>query len=452
MLKTGKSAGLDNVQAEHFKFADTRLICLLTMLFNSIVSHGYMPPNLMKSVIVPIIKDKRGQVTDKNNYRPIAMTSVSSKILELLILERYSDALSTTHNQFGFKEAHGTDLCIFTLKQVIEFYRLQGSPVYICYLDASKAFDRINHWTLFTKILKRDIPTIIVRLLVFWYTHQQFCVRWGQTISSLFITSNGVRQGGIMSPILFNVYMNDLSIKLTKLGVGCKINGVFINHLLYADDSCLLAPSPSALQRLLSLCEEFAYQNTVIFNESKTKCMVVKPRNLKKLYIPTIILNNKPLVFTEEQKYLGVFLSSNLSDDRDIVRHVRGVYGRGNMLISKFKFCSDDVKEHLFLSYCANVYGGPLWYQYKTSVYKKAVVAYNDIYRSLFKIQRGVSMSALYVQKDINSFNVIVRKLSYGLMNRLSLSDNILIKCITSSLFYMCYSSLTLKWNDNLFV
>ena len=145
MLKTGKSPGLDNVQAEHFKFADTRLICLLSMLFNSIVSHGYMPQNLMKSVIVPIIKDKRGQVTDRNNYRPIAITSVSSKILELLILERYSDALSTTHNQFGFKEAHGTDLCIFTLKQVIEFYRLQGSPVYICYLDAYKEFDRINH-------------------------------------------------------------------------------------------------------------------------------------------------------------------------------------------------------------------------------------------------------------------------------------------------------------------
>ena len=147
-----------------------------------------------------------------------------------------------------------------------------------------------------------------------------------------------------MSPILFNVYMNDLSVKLTNLGVGCKINGIFINHLLYADDSCLLAPSPSALQQLLSLCEEFANQNTVIFNETKTKCMVVKPKNLKTLYIPAITLNNKPLVFTAEQKYLGVFMSSNLSDDRDILRHVRGVYSRGNMLISKFRFCSDDVK------------------------------------------------------------------------------------------------------------
>ena len=207
VLKSGKSA----VQSEHFKFSHTKINVLLCILFNCIMSHGYMPSKLMETVIVPIIKDKRGQVTDKNNYRPIAITSVSSKVFELLILERYSSELETTHNQFGFKSDHGTDMCIFTLKQVIEYYKMQGSPVYICYLDASKAFDRINHWKLFEKMLKRNIPIVVIRILMYWYCNQQFCVHWGSNMSALFNVSNGVRQGGIMSPILFNLYMNDQS-------------------------------------------------------------------------------------------------------------------------------------------------------------------------------------------------------------------------------------------------
>ena len=115
-------------------------------------------------------------------------------------------------------------------------------------------------------------------------------------------------------------------------------------------------------------------------------------------------------------------------------------------------FCSEDVKNCLFQSYCANVYAGPLWCIYKRTTYKKSVVAYNDVYRSLFSIKRGTSISAIYVQNDLSSFNVIMRKLSYGLKCRLEASDNVLIKGIISSLFYMSKSSLTKRWRDNLYV
>ena len=157
----------------------------------------------METIIVPIIKDKKGLVTDKDNYRPIAVTSVLSKLIELVLLERMNLNLGTACNQFGFKSRHGTDMCVFTLKQIIEYYNLRCSPVYICYLDASKAFDRINHWCLFKKLLNRNINLVLVRLLLFWYCNQTFCVRWGSTISPFFTVSNGVRQGGIMSPVLF---------------------------------------------------------------------------------------------------------------------------------------------------------------------------------------------------------------------------------------------------------
>ena len=118
--------------------------------------------------------------------------------------------LLTQENQFGFKKKHSTDLCIFTVKCTIKYYNMYNSPVYSCFLDASKAYDRVNHWTLFKKLLKRSISVIIVRILMFWYSNQNLCIKWGTQKSSFFTISNGVRQGGILSPVLFSIYMDDL--------------------------------------------------------------------------------------------------------------------------------------------------------------------------------------------------------------------------------------------------
>ena len=71
--------------------------------------------------------------------------------------------------------------------------------MYLCFIDASKAFDRVNHWTMFKKLLLRGVPPILVRLMLFWYRSQQICVRWGSAISTSFKFLNGVRQGGILS-------------------------------------------------------------------------------------------------------------------------------------------------------------------------------------------------------------------------------------------------------------
>ena len=95
-LKIGKSPGIDNLQSEHFKHANLSLSGLLCMIFNAMLSHGYVPSKLMETIIVPIIKDKNGLVTDKDNYRPIAITSVCSKLLELVILNKISDNFLTT--------------------------------------------------------------------------------------------------------------------------------------------------------------------------------------------------------------------------------------------------------------------------------------------------------------------------------------------------------------------
>ncbi len=94
------------------------------------------------------------------------------------------------------------------------------------FLDASKAFDRIKHSVLFKKLLNRGAPVYIVKLLMFWYENQTMFVRWAGVLSQPFGVGNGVRQGGILSPYLFNVYMDGLSDSLNESN---KIQGIKVD-------------------------------------------------------------------------------------------------------------------------------------------------------------------------------------------------------------------------------
>ena len=121
-MKKGKACGLEGIAAEHFIYADDVICVLLSMLFNCMLSHGYLPASFMISAILPIVKSKTGDTTAKSNYRPVAIVTACSKILESCIMHSIDPHLSTSDNQFGFKVEHSTDLCIFALKNVASYY------------------------------------------------------------------------------------------------------------------------------------------------------------------------------------------------------------------------------------------------------------------------------------------------------------------------------------------
>ena len=136
---------------------------------------------MLDTMIIPLVKNKSGKLSDSNNYRPVALANIVSKVFEHIILERCESFLYTSANQFGFKSAHSTDMCIYALRENFEYmyYTLCKTTIFITFLDTSNAFDRLNYWTLFKKLLNRGVPIYIVKIFVFWHVNQNMFVKWG---------------------------------------------------------------------------------------------------------------------------------------------------------------------------------------------------------------------------------------------------------------------------------
>ena len=132
------------------------------------------------------------------------------------------------------------------------------------------------------------------------------CIKWGLSTSSFFTVSNGVRQGGILSPRLSAVCVDDLSKHLHDARSGCFIGHQCINHVMYADDICLLAPSALGLQKLLEMCYGFSQDNAIIFNSLKSVYVVFRPKKYKLFCLP-VYLHREKLSRIHETKYLGCF-------------------------------------------------------------------------------------------------------------------------------------------------
>jgi hypothetical protein len=281
----------------------------------------------------------------------------------------------------------------------------------MCFLDAKKAFDRVNHWTLFKKLIERGAPVHIVKLLKYWYQHQQCSIKWGSSVSNPFQTTNGIRQGGLLSPLLFNVYVDSLHDQLSLSGVGCHIGDCCINAISYADDMVLLAPHVEALQMMLNVCEAEAATLDIEYNTSKTVCMLIRPEDMQRFpFRKNSVLNGTLLEYVDTFPYLGQLITKNHSDNAAISKQTRKLNAVGNQLVRKFNFCTTDVKVQLFKTYCYPIYCNALWSNFTRATVSKLRVSYNDIFRRLVGVPRRTSASLVFAAYDVDCLKVHCRK------------------------------------------
>ena len=199
----------------------------------------------------------------------------------------FGDVLSSDELQFGFQKYSSTTLCTWSAVETIYYYkRAGGSEVYCCLLDCKKAFDTVEHRKIFEKLRGR-LPVVFVRILLVIYVGQKCFVRWNSKNSCLFSVQNGVRQGAVLSPILFSLYVNDLIEILRASKIGCFISPKYFGIVAYADDILLIAPRRDALQRMVDMCETYMINNKISFRPTKTKslCFGVNKDLIKKITV-----------------------------------------------------------------------------------------------------------------------------------------------------------------------
>ena len=199
-----------------------------------------------------------------------------------------------------FKAQHSTDRCVFLLKQCVSSYIYKSSPMFTVLLDASKAFDKVSNSLLFKKLINRNVSSCCVRLLYFWYENQTMRVRWGAEVSKSFSVTNGVRQGSVLSPLLFSVYIDHLSYSLNQIATGYCVGDNCLNHLIYADDICCFGPSIEGVQELFDICSDYAHTHEISFNVKKTVGVIFPSKEIKVYSTPSIFPSGTKIKFSDK--------------------------------------------------------------------------------------------------------------------------------------------------------
>ena len=380
-LKSDKKDSIPNLRTSHFRHADRKLGVHISLLLHSMVSHGYCPGDFKLTTVVPIPKNQRKSLYSSDNYRGIALSSIIGKIFDYIILKNHSDILSSSDGQFGFKKGHSTMHCSYVVEEVISYYRSRDTPVYCVMLDASKAFDCVQYIKLFDLLLKKGLCPLVARFLANLYTCQIVRIKWGDHLTDSFRVRNGVKQGGVLSPILFNVYIDELLKTLKSTGIGCHIGNIFVGAFAYADDIILLAPRMSSLKHMLKVAEVFSVEYRITFNALKSKFLLFGrgvDRNTQ------ITIDGVILLASGCEIHLGISFGPD-ADTARINNSINDLYRKTNSLLAQFGHASSDVKYYLFNRFCMPLYGSQVW-NLSSSHVERFYVAWRKCVRRILNV------------------------------------------------------------------
>ena len=341
-LKSGKASGLDMLSAELIKHANEHFLNVFTKLFNKLLQTGTFPEEWSVGIIIVLFKG--GDEADLNNYRGITLLSIFGKFFLGVLLERLNYIISNfeilEQNQIGFRKGYQTSDHIFTFRAIIEnYFRNNKGPLYVCFVDFKKAFDSVDHKLLLQQLVTYGIKGNFLKVITSLYDKVKSCVRGNDSLTDIFPCNRGVRQGCLLSPVLFALYLNDLNRHITASSQGVLVDDIPVHSLLYADDLVLLGKDRKDLQSQLDALDNFSKSLKVEVNMDKTKVMLIqkqKSRAKFKKHKPWKI-GDKEVKECISYKYLGVTLKSNGSFSEHIDKIEEKALKSYFSLISKSK-------------------------------------------------------------------------------------------------------------------
>ena len=307
-LRKDAAAGPDGISPRLLKDFETELSVPLEILFNKSLREGEVPSDWRKANVAPIYK--KGPKGDPGNYRPVSLTSVPCKILESLIKDKLMEHLIQNKlikdTQHGFipGKSCATNLTLFmdTVTKATD----EGKAVDIIYLDFAKAFDKVPHQRLLTKLRAKGVDAQTVKWIESWLSNRTQNVNIQGEKSGSCDVDSGVPQGTVLGPILFTVYIDDLEVEVTR-----RLLEVLI--LKFADDTkgakvIENAGDRDKLQEALDCLCNWAEKWGMEFNVAKCKVMHVGRNNPEYDYT----MRGVKLGKTEEEKDIGVTITKNL--------------------------------------------------------------------------------------------------------------------------------------------
>lgn len=362
--KTNKAPGEDRIPYEFFKNSPRELINELTNIYNRLYNNMSLNKSFATSVIFPIFK--KGDPSEPNNYRGISFMNVIAKILMGVITERlynwvYKRNILSEY-QAGFRKNYSTVDNIYNLTTIVHLKFKEKKKVYAFFVDFKAAFDTVARKSLIFKLHAIGVSTKMVRFIENVYQNTFSTVWNGIELSDKFETISGVKQGCLLSPLLFSLYINDLHEYLEG---GLYVKNLNIRLLLYADDIVVMADDVKVLQKMINNLENYCSNWNLQVNLLKSKIMVFRnggryASNEKWTYA------GNEIEIVNEYNYLGMTITPKCVFTKHVEKKNNAAKNCINMTWSNF-LCKNDIsfrsKIHLFNAVCRSIqsYGAQIW-------------------------------------------------------------------------------------------
>ena len=286
----------------------------ITDLLNEVYDTGQIPTDMSKSIFIAL--PKKPGATECESHRTISLMSHVTKILLRIIMKRVRNKIKPeiAEEQCGFVEGKGTSNAIYIIRTLVERALEVQKDVYLCFIDYTKAFDRVKHNEIMKQLTQLRIDGKDLRIIKNIYWEQEAAMRVENDTSSFEKIKRGVRQGCVLSPDLFSLY-SEIIMRSLENSPGIKIGGQMINNLRYADDTVLIAENEQDLQNLLSIVESESRKKGLELNSKKTEVMVVSRKPGVKC---NLTVNGAKLKQCNSFKYLGVLLADDGRNKKEI--------------------------------------------------------------------------------------------------------------------------------------
>ena len=403
--KNNKAPGPDEIPTEILKLLDERGISALHKIFNRIYETGCYPEPWLRSTFIPL--PKKVNVKRCEDHRLISLMSHTLKVFLRILHQRLYKKCEwdISDSQIGFRQGLGTREAIVATQVLVQNCYDQRKDVFLCFLDYEKAFDRVQHHKLMQILRKLDLDKKDIRCIENLYWHQTAQLKIDNSMSNPIYIRRGIRQGCVLSPLLFNIYSEAIFREsLEDAEMGIKVNGVLINNIRYADDGVLVCDNIVDLQQLVTIIGEYSKRIGLEINTKKTKFMIIS-RNLDALENSTITLNTKSIERVSKFKYLGTSLFEDWASGREIkcrIEQARQAFLKFRKVLSCSEF---DLQLRLRFVKCyvwpVLLYGVEGW-TLKTSDINRLEAFEMWLYRRILKIPWTAKVTNEEVLKRVN--------------------------------------------------